>query len=374
MNQNYDCIVVGGGVIGGSIAYSLVKRGKTVLLLERNRLAQKASSAAAGMLAAGAEFENEGPLVDLARKSRAMFPALSAELKELSGIDIELINKGIYKIAISKQEELEFKRIYSFLKQADESVEWLTGDDIRTREKKLSGHIRSAIYLPMDGQVLAPSLANAFMKSAAKLGVETKEFIDVYSIISDNGKIVGVNTNEGIFKADNVIVAGGAWSDKLLASVGANLQAYPVKGECFSVCTERPLLTGTIFSHGCYLVPKSGGRLIVGATVKPNTYNEDVSVDGIATLMEKARRILPSIGEAQWEKAWTGIRPQTSDGLPYLGEVPSCKGLLVATGHYRNGILLSPITGEIIADLVEKKQSTFNLEPYRINRHEPLLV
>src|SRR5690606_10119481 len=162
------------------------------------------------------------------------------------------------------------------------------------------------------------------------------------------------------------IVAGGAWSGHILQQAGVELDVYPVKGECLSVKTSQPIVEKTIFSHGCYFVPKVGGRTIIGATMKANTFNEDVSIEGIYNLLDRAKKIIPSIVESRWEKTWAGIRPQTGDGLPYLGEHPEIKGLFIATGHFRNGILLSPITGVLIADLVQGRYvselETFNLK------------
>ncbi|MDC3413491.1 glycine oxidase ThiO [Aquibacillus sp. 3ASR75-11] len=374
MENMYDAIIVGGGVIGGAIAYSLAKRGKKVLLLEKDRLANKASGAAAGMLAAQAELDEDGPLFQLAKKSRDLFPALKKDIKELSGIDIGLINKGMLKIALTKQEEQEYKRIIAIQQRAGEQVQWLTGEEAREKEPALSNTVLGAMYIEKDGQVEAPQLTLGFLKSAAALGVVIKEHIEVQSFHYENGNVAGVITNEGDFISNNVIVAGGAWSNKLLQDSELKLEAYPVKGECFSVCTHRPLFSSTIFSHGCYLVPKQGGRIIVGATVIPKTFDQSVTVDGISLLIERAKSLVPSIGEAEWEKVWAGIRPQTADGLPYLGEHPTCKGLFVATGHFRNGILLSAITGEVVSDLVEDKPTEMDLTPFRLDRMSEILT
>ncbi|MUK87526.1 glycine oxidase ThiO [Ornithinibacillus sp. L9] len=374
MPSMYDAIIVGGGINGGSIAYSLAKRGKKVLLLEKDRLGSKSSNAAAGMLAAQAELNEDGPLFQLAKKSRAMFPLLAEEIKELSGIDIELVNKGMYKIALSEEEEHQYKQIIDIQRQTGELAEWITGEEVRRREPSLSEAITGAVYIEKDGQVSAPKLTLGFLKAAAALGVEIKEYTEVLSFHVEKGKIAGVKTNSGNFESETVIVAGGAWSQKILSEADVKLKTYPVKGECFSVLTHQPLINGTIFSHGCYLVPKKGGRLLVGATVKPNTFDQTVTVDGIGSLMEKAKKIVPSIVNAEWEKAWAGIRPQTSDSLPYLGEHPNYKGLFIATGHFRNGILLSPITGEMISNLIDGESTPIDLTAFRIDRHVRTIV
>ncbi|PZX05570.1 glycine oxidase [Psychrobacillus insolitus] len=368
MSNTYDAIVVGGGVIGGAIAYNLAKRGGKVLLLEKDRLASKSSGAAAGMLGAQSEMDGDGPLFQLARKSRAMFPKIAEEIKENSGIDIGLINKGMLKVALTEQEQQEYKRIMAIQNQSGEQADWFTGEELRRKEPALSDAIKGAMYIEKDGQVEADQLTLGFLKSAAASGVVIKEYVEVYDFQLSKGKVEGVVTNQGIFTSENVIVAGGAWSQKLLLETGLQLDTYPVKGECFSVVTHRQMLSTTIFSHGYYLVPKKGGRIVVGATVMPRTFNQKVSLNGISILLEQAKNLMPSIVEAEWERAWAGIRPQTIDGLPYLGEHPAYKGLYIATGHFRNGILLSPITGVVIADLIEGKPTSENLEPFRVDR------
>ncbi|WP_077624589.1 glycine oxidase ThiO [Sediminibacillus massiliensis] len=372
--MRYDTIIVGGGVIGCSIAYRLAKRGQKVLVLEKDRIGSKASRAAAGMLGAQAELEEDGPLFQLARKSRELFLPLADEIKEDTGIDIELVNKGMYKVARSEEEVEEYTRVMDFQKKAGADVEWLTGENLRVLEPMLSESVLGAMYLEKDGQVSAPQLTEGLWKAAVAHGVEVKEFADVQSFLLGRESVDGVVTSEGKYLSENVVVAAGAWSGKLLEQAKLSIETYPVKGECFSVISPRPLLTATIFSHGCYLVPKKGGRLVVGATVHPRTFNQQITVGGISSLMEKAEKLLPAIKKAEWEMAWTGIRPQTEDGLPYLGEHPNCKGLFVAAGHYRNGILLSPITGIVMADLIERKDLNINLGPFRLNRRNPTLV
>ena len=368
MDKTYDAIVIGGGVNGGAIAFNLAKRGMKILVLEKQRLAGKASGAAAGMLGAQAELDGEGPLFQLARTSRALFRDLADELKMTSGMDIELVNKGTLKLALTDWEQQECLRISEVHKQNGEQAEWLTGEEAREREPALSTEIMGAMYLENDGQVAAPQLTLGFLKSASALGSVIKEFVEVHSFHFSNGKVTGVATNEGDFMSDKVVVTGGAWSHKLLMETGLPLHLYPVKGECFSVKTENPLLSATIFSHDCYLVPKAGGRIVVGATVIPNTFNEQVTMGGISVLMEKAKKLVPSLLQAEWEGAWTGIRPQTADELPYLGEHPDYKGLFIAAGHFRNGILLSPITGEVMADLIEGKSPSLDLSSFRVDR------
>lgn len=367
MNAKYDAIIVGGGVNGAAIAYNLVKHRMKVLLLEKDRISSKSSGAAAGMLGAQAEMADDGPLFQAARKSRAMFTNLSMELKEVCGIDIELVNKGMFKLAFSEEEEMDYKRMIKIHQRAGETAEWLESFELIKDEPALSPRISGGMYIPNDGHVSPIQLTTAFAHSAAMLGADIKEFTEVFSLEYKSNKVQGVVTNEGTFFAENVIVASGAWSGRILKNLGNSFEIFPVKGECFSVKTRLPLIEKTIFTHGCYLVPKVGGRIIVGATMRKNTFDEGVSLEGISTLVEKAKKIIPSIVAAEWEKSWAGIRPQTGDGLPYLGEHPEYKGLFIATGHFRNGILLSPLTGELIANQVIGTPET-EIEAFSLKR------
>lgn len=351
MISTYDAIVIGGGVIGCSIAYQLSKRQKKVLLLERGAVGEKASSAAAGMLGAQMEFGADHPLFPLAKKSREMFRALSEELYETSGINIELMENGIYELAFTVEESDQLQKRAARDEFYGESVSWLSSEEVLEREPALSSGIRGALYFPGDGQVSPIQLTKAFVKSATFYGTEVKEQTEVMKLIQNGNKVTGVETNTETIFAEHVILAGGVWSRELLPE----LQMVPVKGECISFTTIEPILTGTVKYKGCYLVPKRNNRIIVGATSIPGTFDEKVTFAGIFELMERSKQIIPSLEDAEFEKAWTGIRPQTKDGKPYIGHHPQLEGLLVAAGHYRNGILLSPVTGKMIADQIESE-------------------
>jgi glycine oxidase len=360
MDKVYDVIIVGGGINGCSTAFHLAKRGFKVAILEMNRLASKSSGAAAGILGAQTELTEDGPLFQFAKKSRAMFPEVIKELEETSGVHIGYMNKGMYKVATTVEQVDDFKRIAQFQIQSGEQAEWLSIEELKEREPAVSEKLFGALYLKNDGQVQAYELSLAFARAAIVHHTEVYEYTNVYEWILKDSKIHGVRTNQGDFYAETVVVTTGAWNRVLLEKTGLELPIVPVKGECVSVITQRPLIDGTIFSHDCYIVPKKAGRLLIGATVKANTFNEKVTFEGVFQLLEKAKCLIPEIAQAEWEHAWAGIRPLSEDGLPFLGEHPDYQNLYIATGHFRNGILLAPATGEFMADLIEGKEIPFS--------------
>ncbi|NRD80682.1 glycine oxidase ThiO [Bacillus sp. BRMEA1] len=370
MNHSFDVAIIGGGINGASIAYQLSKIGKKVAIIEKERIGSEASSAAAGMLAAQAEIEHDGPLFQLALKSQAMFPDISNELFEYTGIDIEYVHKGMLKIAETEELAHELKKQVNFQKQWDHEIRWLDTKELLDMEPALSPSVFGAIYLPNDGHVKASKLTDAFAKAALYFGAEIRENTKALSFIYENGKIAGLNTNNGTISCGQVVVATGAWASELLKNTGIDIPIYPVKGECFSVRTEEPLINTTIFSDKrCYLVPKRNGEIFIGATMVENTFEKKVTAGGISGLIDRACQLVPQIKDAEWERVWSGIRPQTSDGLPYIGAHPLCQGLFIAAGHFRNGILLSPITGKLVVELLENQVSNDSLlTAFRLDR------
>jgi glycine oxidase len=372
MNNVYDVIVVGGGIIGSSVAYQQSKIGRKVLIIEKNQLSCEASSAAAGMLGAQAEIDESQDLLRLALQSRTMFPELIHELETLTGIHAGFVNKGMIKVAQHPDEIHFLKKQVQYHTEWDPEVKWLETEELLQQESALSEELAGGMFIPNDGQVMAPQLALAFAYGAKAKEADILEYCEVEDILSRDHRIEGVKTSQGSFFASTVVAANGAWAAKLMNMTGISLEIIPVKGECFSVIPARPLIQSTIFSErGCYAVPKKDGRIIVGATSHPHNMDKTVSLKGLSSLMEMATALIPGIKEAKWEKAWAGIRPQTGDGLPYIGPHPEYKGLFLAAGHYRNGILLSPITGKMVSDLIENmvtEEERSLYESFKINR------
>ncbi|MCY9509769.1 glycine oxidase ThiO [Paenibacillus larvae] len=363
MSAQVDAIIVGGGVIGCSAAYYLSLKGLKVMLLEKGRIGQEASGAAAGMLGAQSELTEDGPLWKLARYSRDLFPRLAEELRELSGIDIALVQRCMLKVAVTEQDAAELKRLLDLQQQAGEEAAWIGAAEAREREPSLTPAVLGALYLPCEGHVLAPRLTAAFAGAAAALGAELREYADVRSLLTEGKRVIGVSTAGDAVHAGSVVLAAGVWSGTLAGPLGLSLPLYPVQGECLCLRSRKPLLRSTVAAPGgCYLVPKAGSRMVVGATEHEGVFTRRVTAAGVASLLARARELVPALEEAEWERAWSGLRPQTPDGLPYIGPVAEYPGLYVAAGHFRNGILLSPVTGRYIAGLVVEEDTGEDVE------------
>ncbi len=362
-----DVVIIGGGVIGCSIAYYLAKRGARVTVLERDLFGSHASSAAAGILGAQLEMDGPGPLSELCLKSRSMFPDLASELYRLTGIDIELIRAGIMHIAWTPEEAEMLRHRGALQRSRGEVADWWDRDRVRSLEPAVSDQIEGALYIPRDSHVSPARLTRAFSFAAELLGAEMIERCEVTSLRIEKDRVEGVESDRGTFRAEHVVLAAGAWTVTLAKQLGVHLPVVPMKGESLAVFPRRARFERTLFAEGCYLVPKADGKVIVGATERGGDFTEWVTTDAIRCLTSKAVRLVPDLAESTFIRAWASVRPSSPDGLPYVGRMGHYRTLFVATSHFRNGILLSPITGQRIADLIAGEEVP-DIEPFSPNR------
>lgn len=350
MVKNYDALIIGGGINGCSIGYQLAKKGYKTAIVEKNTIASEASSAAAGMLGAQVEFAKNDAYFQFALQSRKLFPELIGELEQLTGINVGFKENGMVKIACSKQEVNHLLKVKKIHEEAGLDAQWWSEGNIRKYEPKVSDQAIGALYIAKDSQVIPEQLTTAFARAAMIKGVDIYEYTEVLAFIESENRVQGVQTDHGNMYADFVITAAGAWTERLVNE----LPMVPVKGEIISVRSSNELIKRTVHAADFYIVPKAGGSLYIGATEKHGTFDKQVTIEGIYQLLKKAKQLIPELQEAAFETAWTGVRPQTFDGKPYLGKGRKA-GLWAATGHFRNGILLSAITGKWLADLIEGK-------------------
>lgn len=366
MKNKYEVVVVGGGIIGCAIAYYLAKENIHVALFEGNRIGGKSTSAAAGMLGAHSECDGDFDVFfPFARKSQRLYSELKETLKELSGIDIQHRKGGILKLAFTEKDKKDLSAMI-----AQPTVQWLNQEEVVQREEDVASNLLGAAFIEEDINVLPIATCEAFAKSAKVLGASLFEYTPVHDV-KKNGADYCISTAKGSVQARYVVIANGVWSTAFFERLGLNHQLTPVKGECVSLYDEERTLKHTLFHDHCYIVPRNNGRLVVGATMIEGDWNERVSIGGVEALIQKAKTMLPMITRMKVDSFWAGLRPQTFDQKPFIGYHPEEENILFATGHYRNGILLAPATGEMVSNLILKRDIDRHwVDAFKVERRE----
>jgi glycine oxidase len=324
------------------------------------------------MLAACAEAEpGEDALVALGRESQARWPAFAAELEQASGIDVGLRPEGTLVLALTADDQARLNHQLVFQQKLGLPLQWISAAETRRREPHLAGKLAGAVFSPEDTQVDNRKLAAALRVAGEASGVGITEHRPVSAISSHAGRIDGVVLADGVkIAADVVVLAAGAWS-RSIAGVPTELRppVRPIKGQMLALRMDAaaPLLNHVVWAPGAYLVPRRDGRLLVGATVEEKGYDTSLTAGGVLTLLEAAWRAVPAVEELPIEEMWVGHRPGSRDDAPILGAGP-IDGLIYATGHHRNGILLTPVTADAIARLVLDGVAEPAIRPFGIER------
>ena len=370
-----NVVVIGAGVIGLGIAWRLAAQGVSVQVFDKGAAGAGASHAAAGMLAACSEAEpGEEALVALGRDSQARWPAFAAELQQASGIDVELRTEGTLVVALTADDQARLNHHLVFQHQLGLPLHWISAAEPRRCEPHLAGKLAGAVLSPEDHQVDNRKLAAALRVAAEAAGAVINEHQPVSAISSHAGRIDGVVLADGSkVAADVVVLAAGAWS-RGIEGVAPELRppVRPIKGQMLALRMDSaaPLLSHVVWAPGAYLVPRRDGRLIVGGTVEEKGYDTTLTAGGVLTLLEAAWRVVPAVEELPIDEMWVGHRPGSRDDAPILGAGP-LDGLIYATGHYRNGILLTPVTADAIARLVLDGVADPEIRPFGIERFVP---
>jgi glycine oxidase len=327
------------------------------------------------MLAACAEAEpGEEALVALGRESQARWPAFARELLERSGIDVELRQEGTLVVALTADDQARLNHQLAFQRQLGLPLQWISAAETRRREPHLAGKLAGAVFSPQDHQVDNRRLTAALRIAAEVAGASINEHHPVAAISSRGGTVGGVVLTDGSeIAADMVVLAAGAWS-RNIAGLAPELRppVRPIKGQMIALSMDpaAPLINHVLWAPGAYLVPRRDGRLLVGATVEEKGYDATLTAGGMLTLLEAAWRVVPAVEDLPIDEMWVGHRPGSRDDAPILGAAP-LEGLLYATGHHRNGILLAPVTADAIAQLAIEGETAPIIRPFGIERFVP---
>ncbi len=351
-----NVLVIGGGVIGLSIARELRLSGVTqITVLDKSAAGSEASWAAAGMLAPNAEAERADDLYKFCETSNEIYPEFVRELSDETGIDIDYRKCGTIEVALTENDAERLSAKFERQKLQGFNVEALNDRDTLRLEPSLSPNVVSGIHYPDDGYVDNRQLVEALRVYLRKNGVEFIENRAAESLSLDGDRIAGAIAGGQALNADLTILATGAWSS--LIKIGHRTLPFnvkPIKGQMISFADPALALRKVIIAPGAYLTPRANGRILVGATVEDVAFDKAIGEAAIENLSEAAKRILPILESHQVSDSWCGFRPFAEDGLPIIGEVDGYEDLLVATAHFRNGILLAPLTAKIIADKIAK--------------------
>jgi glycine oxidase len=361
-----DVVVIGGGIIGLAIARALAKRKVTVRVLEAGEPGQGASTAAAGMLAPQYEAaRGEAALLQLCLKSGELYPAFCAELYEESGVDPQYAASGTLCPVFSDEEAWKLVAFEADQRWVGLPTEVLSPEEARYREPHLSPSCRGALFLPLDHRVHARQLFQALLTATRAARVPIETHTPVRALALRKHTVVGVHTPRQLFPCRYVVLAAGARSGLVTRHRSfPSLPIRPVKGEIVQVGTPpTQRLTHPLIASRCYLVPRDDGSLLIGATEVEAGFDTTVTAGALATLVLAATAALPELATFSFQAAWAGLRPTAPDRLPLLGPCGP-QGLIVATGHYRKGLLLAPITGELIAELIATGKTSLPLDPF----------
>lgn len=357
-------VVIGGGVIGCASAYFLAKAGLAVTLIERDQIGAQASAAAAGMLAPLAESRGPTPFLALALASLRLFETLERELKQETGIDIELSRCGILRVAEDPQEVARLQRFHRWQKEAGLPTEWLDAAAARDLEPGLGAAVLGAIYSPTEMHVQSPRLTQALALAAQARGARFCTGTPVTGFRREGNRVCAAQTAAAEIDGATFVLAAGAWGATCTRWLGIELPVFPVRGQILALSQTTPPLKRIVYGGHAYLVPKQDGSLVVGATEEHAGFDARVTAAGLAGLLDRAAALYPPAAEATFLRAWSGLRPGSQDGHPLLGPLPGWTNVLFAGGHFRNGVLLSAVTGQSIAELVTEGRSTVPLERF----------
>ncbi|KHF41818.1 glycine oxidase ThiO [Halalkalibacter okhensis] len=351
-------IILGGGVIGLATAFELSRRNYDVTVLEKTSCGGQASGAAAGMLAPYSEIgEDPDDFFRLCLDSLRMYKQWQSDVKNVSKMDFEYSESGSLHAVYHDADVLALETRQSWQREWGAETELITGSRLWEMEPTLSKDIKAAMYYPEESHVFAPDYVKALEAACRLNGVEIEEHLEQVTV--ENWKqSVTLQAKDGRqFTGDRLIICSGAWSSELEEVFGVRIPVYPIRGQICAYDLPVNHVKHIVYTSQGYLVPKGNGTLVNGASEDIAGFKTDVTEKGIQRLTNWNKHVFPFLGERTPFHTWAGLRPATQDGFPLIGKLEAAPHVVFATGHYRNGILLSPITAVAVADLLDEKEA-----------------
>jgi glycine oxidase len=346
-----DVAIIGAGIIGASIAYELASRGASVTVLDSRPPGQGATQAAAGMLVPYLEGFGK-PILTMAARSLGMYDEFIQRITADSGMAVDYHRDGSLQVITAEESADELLALEAAARAAGVRCTLVDALQVRDLEPLVTPDVVAGALIPDHGVVVPTSLSHALTAAAAKRGAKFETDHQVERVVPRDGGGFDVQTSCDRVHARRVIVAGGSWSGRLAIEGVPPLPVRPVRGQLVHLTASRASLRRVIWGSGCYIAPSIAGSLSVGATVEEAGFDERATVAAVRDLLDAATELMPALWQASFAGARVGLRPATPDEMPIMGRSQKLPGLFYATGHFRNGILLAPLTGRVLADLV----------------------
>ncbi len=358
--MSWDVVVVGGGVNGLLTAIHLAQSGRRVCLFERQMLGNESSWAGGGIVSPLYPWRYTPAIAVLASWGQHYYPQLAEQLRRLTGVDAEVFFSGLYWLDLSDEEDLK-----RWAAEQGVVLECLSGGALRNRLPSLTQGYSQALYCPTLANVRNPRLLKALKLMANRQpGLAVQEGSVVSRLLVGCSTVCGVETAAGPVFAEQVVVAAGAWSGELLATLGLHLPVEPVKGQMILYKCEPDYLPAMVLAEGRYAIPRRDGHVLVGSTLEHVGFDKTPTGEALASLKASAEKMLPGLAQREVVGHWAGLRPGSPDGIPFIGEVPELPGLWLNCGHYRNGLVLAPASCELLKNLMLGETPIVDPAPY----------
>lgn len=361
--STFDIAIVGGGLIGVSAAFELSGAGLSVVVFDRQEPGRESSWAAAGMLAPGPDSPRAAALVPLAKESLGIYPQFVSAVEESAGKPTSFAREGTLEIFAGPSAEIAREKFLAEYRRHGLAVEAISVEAARKIENTLNASAAAVAWIPDEAMIDPRLLVEAVISAAKNRGAQIRANCGVASLLNEAGRCAGVVAGGERISTKHVLITAGCYSGQMEDEIARHAATRPVRGQMMALKHRDVRLTHVLRSEKGYLVPRPDGRIMVGSTLEEAGFEKGVTQEGLQKIRSAAVELVPQLVNAEVVETWSGLRPGTPDDLPILGPTDT-EGLLVATGHYRNGILLAPITAKLVREWIVSGRSSVNVEPF----------